>query len=76
MVKDSMQTLLAVVLSVLMIAAPAVGTPAVGAQDQQTPPPAQAPDSKKTPPPDPKVNPTQVFHGLDPKHLDLPSAKP
>ncbi len=32
--------------------------------------------TKPPPPPDPMVNPTQVFHGLDEKHLDLPSAKP
>ena len=32
--------------------------------------------TKPPPPPDPKVNPTAIFHGLDEKHLDLPSAKP
>ena len=32
--------------------------------------------TKPPPPPDPKVNPTAVFHGLDEKHLDLPPGKP
>jgi Ca-activated chloride channel homolog len=76
MVKDSMQTLLAVVLTVLMIAAPAAWTPALWAQDQQTPPPDQTPDSKKTPPPDPKVaNPPNPNDLPDPDELMPPDAR-
>jgi len=82
MVKDSMQTLLAVVLSALLIAAPAMWAPALWAQDQKsdqqtTPPPAQAPDSKKTPPPDPKLSSPADPNALpDPDELMPPDAKP
>ena len=77
MAKDSMQTLLAVVLSVLLIAAPAIWAPTLWAQDQQTsPPPAQAPDSKKTPPPDPKLSSPPNPNDLpDPDELMPPDAR-
>jgi Ca-activated chloride channel homolog len=77
MVKDSTQTLLAVVLSVLMIAVPARWSAAVWAQDQQpTPPPAQGPDSKKAPPPDPKLSSPPNPNDLpDPDELMPPDAK-
>jgi VWFA-related protein len=72
MVKDNMQTLLAVVLSVLLI-----GSPVIWAQDSQnTAPPAQAPDSKKTPPPDPKLSSPPDPNALpDPDELMPPDLK-
>ena len=72
MLKDSTQTMLAMVLSILLVAAPASSAQ----NSPDTPPPAQAPDSKKpAPAPDPKLNSPKDPNDLpDPDELMPPDA--